>query len=154
MTAYGSTYSYDMGSVIAGLAQLYAATGNGSLLTEAEKIAKATIGYLAPYGVLTETCESVGCNADQQSFKGIFVADLRMLATVAKSGAYDSFLQAQRDSVEAHDMSSGAKFGLIWAGPISRACPTSSVPTDVGAEANICTPDTQASAEDAILAAL
>jgi predicted alpha-1,6-mannanase (GH76 family) len=150
----GPYWSYDMGSVIAGLAQLYAATHDASLLTEAERIARAAIGYLAHHGVLAETCESTGCNADQQSFKGIFVGDIRMLASTARTSAYDSFLRAQRDSVEAHDTSSGAKFGLIWAGPISRSCPASSAPTSVGAAADICTVYTQASAEDAIVAAL
>ena len=150
----GPYWSYDMGSVIAGLAQLYAATHDARLITEAEKIAEAAIGYLAPRGVLAETCESIGCDTDQQSFKGIFAGDLRMLASIARTSAYDSFLRAQRDSVESHDTSSGARFGLIWAGPIRRSCPTSSVSTSVGAAANICTSYTQASGEDAIVAAL
>lgn len=150
----GPYWSYDMGSVIAGLAELYVATRNARLLTEAGKIAKATIGYLAPHGVLAETCESVGCNRNEQSFKGIFVLDLRMLAAIARSSAYDSFFRAQRNSVEAHDTSDGAKFGLIWAGPIARSCPATSVPTSTGTAANVCTAYTQASAEDAILAAL
>jgi hypothetical protein len=38
------------GTVIAGLAQPYRATGNRHLLAEAEKIASAAIAYLAPYG--------------------------------------------------------------------------------------------------------
>lgn len=150
----GPYWSYDMGSVIAGLAQLYVATRNDSLLAEAERIAKATVGYLAPHGVLAETCEPIGCDRNEQSFKGIFVLDLRMLATIAKSRAYDPFFRAQRNSVEAHDTSYGAKFGLIWAGPIARSCPATSVPTSTGAAANVCTAYTQASAEAAIVAAL
>jgi uncharacterized protein YyaL (SSP411 family) len=150
----GPYWSYDMGSVVAGLAQLYVATGDHHLLTEAEDIGEATISYLARRGILTETCEAADCSADEQSFKGIFVLDLRMLANIARSDAFDSFFRAQRDSVEAHDTSTGEKFGLIWAGPIQKSCPPPSGPAGAGAAANVCSSYTQASAEAAIVAVL
>jgi len=153
-TVIGTYWSYDMGVIIAGLAQLYAATRNATLLIEAEKIGTATIKYLAPHGVLADKCEPARCQTGQQSFKGIFIRDLRMLATIARSHAYDSFFEAQRSSVEVHDTSTSEKFGLIWAGPIRKTCPTASKSRSTGAPVNVCTSYTQASAEDAIVAGL
>ena len=153
--SYAAPYwSYNMGSVIAGLAQLYVATKNIGLLTEAQTIAANSITYLAPNGVLTDSCEPAGCRNNEQSFKGIFIRDLRMLATIAGSSAYASFFRAQSRSVQAHDTSTGEKFGLLWTGPIKKSCTTSTTPTSRGAAANVCTSYTQASAEDAIVAAL
>jgi Glycosyl hydrolase family 76 len=153
-TIGGTYWSYDMGAVIAGLAQLYRATKKAGLLHEAEEIANATIRYLAPHGVLADQCQPRECSFDQQSFKGIFISDLRMLATIARTKAYNSFLKAQRFSVEAHDTSTGEKFGLIWAGPIRNPCPASSTKRSRRAAANVCTSYTQASAEAAVVAAL
>jgi predicted alpha-1,6-mannanase (GH76 family) len=153
-TIGGTYWSYDMGGVIAGLAQLYRATKKAGLLAEAKKIANATIRYLAPHGVLADKCQPRDCNFDEQSFKGIFIGDLRMLATIARTRAYGSFLKAQRFSVEAHDTSTGEKFGLAWAGPIRKSCPASSTRHSRGAAANVCNSYTQASAESAVVAAL
>jgi predicted alpha-1,6-mannanase (GH76 family) len=150
--AGGPYWSYDMGSVIAGLAQLYVATRNARLLGEAKKIANATIRYLAPHGVLADKCEPKHCDTDEQSFKGIFIRDLRMLATIARTSTYNSFFKAQRSSVEAYDTSTGEKFGLVWVGPIKKSCPTASKRSTRGAAANVCTSYTQASAEGAIVA--
>ena len=151
-TAVGPYWSYDMGSVVAGLAQLYVATKNPHLLTDAKKIGAATIRYLAPHGVLTDPCQPVGCGTDEQSFKGIFIRDLLMLATVAKSGAYGSFFRAQRSSVEIHDTGKGEKFGLSWTGPIRKSCTTSGTSSRTRTAANVCTSYTQASGEDAVVA--
>jgi Glycosyl hydrolase family 76 len=142
-----------MGSVIAGLAQLYVATKNTRLLTEAEEIGTATIRRLAPNGVLADPCQPARCRGAEQSFKGIFIRDLMMLATIARSSAYDSFFRAQRSSIEVHDTSKDEQFGLIWAGPINKACTPHSTSSRTRAEANVCTSYTQASAEDAVVAA-
>jgi predicted alpha-1,6-mannanase (GH76 family) len=149
----GPYWSYDMGSVIAGLAQLYKATKKARLLTEAKEIAAATVRHLAPRGVLADPCQPAGCRQAEQSFKGIFIRDLQMLATIARSSAYDSFFRAQRSSVEVHDTSRGGKFGLNWSGPIRKSCATPDASSRTRALANICTPYTQASAEDAMVAA-
>jgi predicted alpha-1,6-mannanase (GH76 family) len=133
-----TTWTYNQGVILAGLAQLYIATGNTSLLTEAEKIANAAILGLSTNGVLTETCEiSSNCDTDQESFKGIFVRGLKELASVAAPTQYASFFENQARSIEAYDTNSNNQLGLQWAGPI-----------------DTLTSYSQASAEDAVVASL
>ncbi|MGH3158186.1 MAG: glycoside hydrolase family 76 protein [Streptosporangiaceae bacterium] len=132
-----TTWTYNQGVILAGLAELYQATGNASLLTEAEKIANAAIQALSTGGVLVEPCEPSSCGTDGESFKGIFVQDLKYLATVAKTTAYASFFENQARSVEANDTNSSNQLGLQWTGPIDNL-----------------TSYSQASAEDAVVASL
>jgi hypothetical protein len=131
-----TTWTYNQGVVLAGLSELSRATADTSLLTTAQTIADAAISALTVNGVLVEPCEP-SCGPDGPSFKGIFVRDLRTLASTAGTSKYESFFQAQAASIEAHDTSSGNQFGLVWAGPVGS--PTTS---------------TQASAEAALVAAL
>jgi predicted alpha-1,6-mannanase (GH76 family) len=131
--APGGTYwTYNQGVILAGLAQLYQATGNASLLTEAENIATAAIAKLAPDGVLAESCEPSGCDGDQTSFKGIFVRDLKVLASIAGTSQYTN---------------ASNQLGLVWSAALP-ACPASLT------SANPCDSQTQVSAEDALVAAL
>jgi hypothetical protein len=81
------------------------------------------------------------------SFKGIFVRDLKILATIAGTSQYNSFFQAQAASVETRDANADNQFGLVWSGP-SPTCPSGLT------SSNPCSSDTQASAEDALVAAL
>jgi predicted alpha-1,6-mannanase (GH76 family) len=133
----GTTWTYNQGVILAGLAELYRATGDTSLLTKAEGIANAAMLALSSGGVLREPCEPSSCDTDQQSFKGIFARGLKMLAGAANTTQYASFFENQARSIEAKDTNSSNQLGLAWAGPIS----------DI-------TPNTQASAEDALVASL
>ncbi len=144
----GTYWSYNQGVILAGLAQLYVATGNASLLTKAEDIATAAIGKLAPSGVLKDSCEPSGCGNDGVSFKGIFVRDLRMMATIAGTTQFNSFLAAQAAAVEAHDTNGNNQLGLSWSGPAPSPCPAAVTSTQP------CNSQTQVSAEDALVAAL
>jgi Glycosyl hydrolase family 76 len=144
----GPYWSYNQAVILAGLAQLYQATGNASLLTKAEDIATAAIHQLAPSGVLTESCQPSACDADQVSFKGIFVRDLKMLATIAGTSQFNSFFAAQAAAVEAHDTNGDTQLGLAWSGPAPNPCPADLT------DANPCNSQTQVSAEDALVAAL
>jgi predicted alpha-1,6-mannanase (GH76 family) len=143
----GPNWTYNQGVILAGLGQLYLATKNASLLTEAENIATAAIAKLAPGGVLADTCQPSGCDGDQTSFKGIFVRNLRMLATIAGTSQYNSFLSAQAASIEAHDTNANSQLGLVWSASLP-ACPAALT------AANPCDSQTQVSAEDALVAAL
>lgn len=143
----GPYWTYNQGSVIAALAEYSRVTGTAGPLTEAEQIGAAAIADLAPSGVLAETCEPSGCDGDQVSFKGIFVRDLNILAAVAGTSQFASFFQAQAASIEAHDTTSSNQFGLVWSGP-TPSCPSALTAT------NPCNAATQASAEDALVAAL
>jgi hypothetical protein len=136
-----TTWTYNQGVILAGLAQLYRATGNRSLLTAAERIARAAIGQLTVGGVLTEPCRGAGCAAqldrDTEAFKGIFVQDLKVLAVTARTSQFNAFFSKQARSIDADDTTESHDFGMSWSGPA----------TDVNSA-------TQASAVAALVAAL
>jgi predicted alpha-1,6-mannanase (GH76 family) len=115
------TWTYNQGVILAGLAQLYQATGNRSLLTTAEQIARAAIGQLTVGGVLTEPCAGSGCAArldrDSQAFKGIFVQDLKVLAVTAGTSQFNAFFSKQARSIDTHDATESHDFGMSWSGP-------------------------------------
>ncbi len=132
-------WTYNQGVILAGLAQLYKATGNRQLLATAEGIAEAAIRRLTVGGVLTEQCRAPDCSldSDTQSFKGIFVQDLKVLAETAKTTRFNAFIRGQARSISVHDTSGDDQFGTSWAGPA----------------AEDLTSFAQASALDALLAA-
>jgi hypothetical protein len=117
------TWTYNQGVILAGLAQLYRATGNRGLLAEAERLARASISHLAIGGVLTEPCTTDACadrfQAPAQSFKGIFVRDLKVLAVTARTSQFNAFFSAQARSIETHDTGAQHQFGVYWAGPMA-----------------------------------
>jgi predicted alpha-1,6-mannanase (GH76 family) len=132
-----TTWTYNQGVILGGLAELYQATGNTSLLAAAEKIANAAILGLSSGGVLVEPCEPSSCDTDEQSFKGIFAYNLKYLSEVAGTTAYASFFENQARSIEANDTNSSNQLGLQWTGPV-----------------DTLTSYSQASAEDALVGAL
>ena len=136
-----TAWTYNQGVILAGLAQLYRATKSSGLLRTAERIAKAAISHLTIGGVLHEPCKGTGCGnstgGDRESYKGIFVQDLKVLAVMARTPEFSSFFRKQARSIEAHDTNRRYQFGLLWAGPV----------IDLN-------PATQASAEDALVAVL
>ncbi len=123
------TWTYNQGVILAGLAQLYQATGNRTLLSAGERIAWAAIGQLTVGGVLAEPCEGTGCadrlDANTQSFKGIFVRDLKALAVTAGTTQFNAFFTGQAQSIEAHDTGHNLEFGMFWTGPVADVSPAS-----------------------------
>ena len=136
-----TTWTYNQGVILAGLAQLYQATGNRWLLTTAERIARAAISQLTVGGVLTEPCRGSGCAArldrDTQAFKGIFVQDLKVLAVTAGTSQFNAFFSEQARSIDAAVATESHDLGMSWSGP-----------------AGAVSSATQASALDALVAAL
>jgi predicted alpha-1,6-mannanase (GH76 family) len=126
-----NTWTYNQGVILAGLAQLYKATGNSALLTEAEHIATAAIGQLSVHGVLTEPCQGAGCEyrlgPGAPSFKGIFVQDLKILAVAAGTTRFNSFLRRQAASLEAADTGKRHQLGVLWSGPVADVTAASQV---------------------------
>jgi len=134
------TWTYNQGVILAGLAQLYRATGDARKLREAEVIARAAISHLTVRGILREPCRRSGCGKDPgdvQSFKGIFARGLRVLADTARTSQFNSFFEAQARSVEDRDTGGDHTLGFLWSGPV------------IG-----LTSYSQASALDAVVAAL
>ncbi|TPQ17526.1 glycoside hydrolase family 76 protein [Streptomyces sporangiiformans] len=120
----GTTWTYNQGVVLGGLAELYKATGDKSLLTDARDIADAVIASpsLTQNGILTEPCQAVGdCNSDQAAFKGIFARNLGELDALLTGHPYRSYLRAQASSAYTTSRNSSHQYGLSWAGPFDQA---------------------------------
>jgi hypothetical protein len=119
-----NTWTYNQGVILAGLAQLYRATGDQALLATARGIARATIRRLTVAGVLTEPCQGDRCqdqlDADTQAFKGIFVRDLKVLAVTARTTEFNGFFRQQARSIEDNDTTGHHQHGMFWAGPVAR----------------------------------
>ncbi|MFE9648366.1 glycoside hydrolase family 76 protein [Streptomyces sp. NPDC006365] len=120
----GTTWTYNQGVILGGLAELYKATGDKSLIADGRAIADAVIASpaLTQNGILTEPCQAAGdCNSDQAAFKGIFARNLGELDRVLTGHPYRSYLRAQASSAYANDRNSSHQYGLSWAGPFDQA---------------------------------
>jgi predicted alpha-1,6-mannanase (GH76 family) len=136
-----TTWTYNQGVILAGLARLYRATKDSRLLHTAERLGKAAIRHLTIGGVLHEPCKRTACGnragGAPESFKGIFVQNLKVLTVISRTSQFSSFFEKQARSIEGHDTNRHDQFGRLWGGPI----------TDP-------TPYSQASAEAALVAVL
>lgn len=115
-----TTWTYNQGVVLGGLAELYRATRDEALLTRGRQLADATLASarLVRDGVLTEPCEPAGCGQDGPSFKGVFVRNLYEFNGAVRSERYRAFLTAQAEAVFTRGRDGLNRFGLHWAGPV------------------------------------
>ncbi len=129
-----TTWTYNQGVILGGLAALSEITGDRGYLTQGEAIAAAALRGLAPGGILAEPCESgATCNEDQAQFKGIFVRYLYDFWRRSRQPGYRGFILANANSVWDHarnappqsdpPQSRPPEFGLHWAGPFDQATP-------------------------------
>ncbi|KAL1838316.1 hypothetical protein VTJ49DRAFT_2806 [Mycothermus thermophilus] len=113
------TWTYNQGVLLGGLVELAVATGNGSVLDQAVRTAKAALAALTDdEGILREAtgCEP-NCGADGSQFKGIF---MRNLAYLQRAAPNDEFLVAilrNADAVWAKNRNEKNQFGISWSGP-------------------------------------
>jgi predicted alpha-1,6-mannanase (GH76 family) len=126
-----TTWTYNQGVILAGLARLYRATKDSRLLHTAEGLSKAAIRHLTIGGVLHEPCKRTACGnragGAPESFKGIFVQNLKVLTVIARTSQFSSFFEKQARSIEGHDTNRHDQFGRLWAGPITDPTPYSQV---------------------------
>ncbi|KAF7177277.1 hypothetical protein CNMCM7691_005167 [Aspergillus felis] len=116
-----TTWTYNQGVILGGLAELYRASPNATFLESAGEIAKAAIATLSDSnGVMHEPCEPSSCTGDGTQFKGIFVRNLRLLHSVAPDEAYSRVITASADSIWTNDRDASNKMGVNWAGPLEQ----------------------------------
>ncbi|KAK5664066.1 hypothetical protein OQA88_280 [Cercophora sp. LCS_1] len=121
----GPTWTYNQGVILGALTELWRATKETSYLTSAREIADAVIAsnVLTKNDTLTEICESdaVGCNNDQQIFKGIFAKYLAELSNVLKGDPYRPYLVHNAKSAFERARSKQDFYDVSWAGPFKNA---------------------------------
>jgi predicted alpha-1,6-mannanase (GH76 family) len=122
-----TTWTYNQGVLLSGLARLSAATGDPAPLAAAQRTAAATLRLLTMDGILAEPCADGLCDADQQIFKGMFAKHLGYaLAEDAAAPAprlppafaatATAFLAANARSLLAADVCADLGYGLRWEG--------------------------------------
>jgi predicted alpha-1,6-mannanase (GH76 family) len=120
----GTTWTYNQGVILGGLAALHEITGDRGWVEQGEVIADAALRRLAgPAGILTEPHEAATRprDRDRPQFKGIFIRHLHDFCQVSARPAYREFIVANARSIWARNRSSADEFGLCWAGPFDRA---------------------------------
>ena len=114
-----TTWTYNQGVILGGLAELHTITADAAEIDQAEKIAQATLANLTDHdGVLHESCEP-HCGGDGVQFKGIFLRNLMALEQATPDPRYGSFAVKNAESIWRHSRGSGYQFGEVWSGPYS-----------------------------------
>lgn len=114
-----TTWSYNQGVILGGLAELYKQTHEEALLREATGIAAATLAnpeLVDAHGILHEPCEP-DCGRDGTQFKGIFVRNLAALNHAAPSPHSVEFIRSNADSISHGMHPPEYRIGTIWASP-------------------------------------
>jgi predicted alpha-1,6-mannanase (GH76 family) len=124
----GTTWTYNQGVILGGLAALHEISGDRGYLEQGEVIADAVLAQLVsppsanPPGILTEPGEAtVAPRGDHTQFKGIFVRYLYDFCRQSPRPAYRSFILANARSIWDNARNADNQFGLRWGGPFDRA---------------------------------
>ncbi|KAF5393537.1 hypothetical protein D9757_000557 [Collybiopsis confluens] len=121
-----TTWTYNQGVIASGLAALYSATGNTTLLDQAEITLDATIAHLTQNDILKESCDNAAsggsvCDADQQLFKGLWTKHLQyyldMANDPARTAKYSPFLGSQDSAVFHFGTDASNDVGSVWYAP-------------------------------------
>jgi predicted alpha-1,6-mannanase (GH76 family) len=119
-----TTFTYNQGVIVGGLAVLHDITGDGAYLAHAEAIAAAALRDLTvPPGILAEPGKQPrrGRDHDHAQFKGIFVRNLYELYLLSPRGEYRDFILANARSLWRNGRNQRSQIGLAWTGPFDRA---------------------------------
>jgi predicted alpha-1,6-mannanase (GH76 family) len=114
-----TTWSYNQGVVLGGLAALSKYQRHAGLIPVAHSIASAAIHQLTDaQGILNDPCEP-DCGEDGVSFKGIFNRNLARLETLDPDPAFLRFLQINAKSLWENARTPEDRFSAVWTGPPS-----------------------------------
>ena len=114
-----TTWTYNQGVLLSGLARLSAATGDPAPLAAAVAIANASFALLTVDGVLSEPCPGGQCGQDGHIFKGVFVRHLGYLLQAPGlppgfAAQAAAFLAANADALLAQDACRDGGYGFRW----------------------------------------
>jgi len=121
-----TVWTYNQGVIASGLSALAAATGDQSLLDQAEISLDATIQHLSTNIILKEVCDDAAsggavCNQDQQIFKGIWTKHVQFYLDDAnnanRTAKYSDFLGSQSSAVFHYGTNSANDIGSVWYAP-------------------------------------
>lgn len=113
-----TTWTYNQGVILGGLADLSQAEKNLQLLSRANAIALAAITKLTDdNGVLHDPVEPVCKGGDTVQFKGIFVRNLIELQMASPHDEYLKFLATNASAVWNQARLDGQGFSCSWSGP-------------------------------------
>jgi predicted alpha-1,6-mannanase (GH76 family) len=116
-----TTWTYNQGVVLGGLAELMAADHHPDLKLAAQKIARAAITQLSDEnGILHDPCEPK-CGADGVQFKGIFIRNLVLLDKVHPDKLYESFISKNADTLWEYARGPNSQLAERWSGPFDSA---------------------------------
>ena len=116
-----TTWSYNQGVILGGLAELSAVNHDPSLPQMAQKIASAAVTLLADsHGVLHDVCEP-RCGADGVQFKGIFVRNLILLDKTHPQARYRSFVDTNAAAIWKDARGPDFQLDQVWSGPFNAA---------------------------------
>jgi len=119
-----TTWTYNQGVIVGGLAVLHDITGDGAYLAQAEAIAAAALRDLTvPPGILAEPGRQPrrGRDHDYAQFKGIFVRNLYELYLRSPRAEYRDFIMANARSLWRNARNQRNQIGVAWTGPFDRA---------------------------------
>jgi predicted alpha-1,6-mannanase (GH76 family) len=124
----GTTWTYNQGVILGGLAALHEISGDRGYLEQGESIADATLARLASPassglpGILAEPGEAAAApKGDHTQFKGIFVRYLGDFCRPSPRPAYRSFILANARSIWENARNADNQFGFRWGGPFDQA---------------------------------
>ena len=114
-----TTWTYNQGVILGGLAGVFKLDHNPLLLIRANEIAHAAVSALSDtHGILHDSCEPQ-CGADGTQFKGIFVRNLRRLAEAEPGRAlYGKFILTNADSIWSQMQLPADHLGQSGAAPV------------------------------------
>ena len=114
---HGTTWTYNQGVILGGLINLFELTNDSSYLTQAEKMASASIKALSDSnGILTEPCGG-NCNGDAVQFKGIYIRYLALMPYFSVDGEIHDFIRTNAHAAWSQSHDNQYHFDIPWQGP-------------------------------------
>jgi predicted alpha-1,6-mannanase (GH76 family) len=113
------TWSYNQGTILGALTELYKATQDMTYLTKAKELALASSKSLVLSGNSLKERNDPGCGTcmgDERLYKGIYVRNLRELNDVLKEPAFESLLATNAKSAW-EQAKNNDLIGFRWEGP-------------------------------------